>query len=489
MISKNNKQIKSLSIFKGLSLAFLVNSIFIPHLIQINYHPFSSEVLLFFISLFIPMYILGYFINWKFYLLISALSSYWFLDSYFIKDEHFYILIIFLIIFFCYINFLDKFFFPKTISIFCIFFILFSIINFKSEILINEKLIKNENNNITNSKFSYLHIILDEHSSLNLLPEEFKDESFNRKFENNYISNNFKIYNSVFSESPNTRKSLGAIFGLYDDKEVKKIRIGNYEQKNNKFTYSIKKNILTERLKKNNLEVSFIQSTYLEICDKLNSYKCETYNRAANMHIFKIYNIGIVQRLKIAALSLHQNFYHKGHEVFLYKKIINIFNKNELRSYGYFSRPLVNLYIFDKIKDRVKNLKKGEALIAHMMLPHFPYVLDENCNLKKIKDWNYPLRHNKNETKLSAHIGFLEQTKCTHKKVSSILEIASKKDNLIVVIHGDHGARLFLNTKLENKIDNMSTFVALKGIGTVPEVIEKNLKLQNVFIKFFNKYF
>ena len=32
-----------------------------------------------------------------------------------------------------------------------------------------------------------------------------------------------------------------------------------------------------------------------------------------------------------------------------------------------------------------------------------------------------------------------------------ILNLASKKEDLIVAIHGDHAARLFLNTELETK--------------------------------------
>ena len=70
-----------------------------------------------------------------------------------------------------------------------------------------------------------------------------------------------------------------------------------------------------------------------------------------------------------------------------------------------------------------------------------------------------------------------------------ILNLASKKEDLIVVIHGDHAARLFLNTELENERDKIGTFIALKGIGYKPEVINKNFMLQEIFVKFFKNYF
>ena len=69
-----------------------------------------------------------------------------------------------------------------------------------------------------------------------------------------------------------------------------------------------------------------------------------------------------------------------------------------------------------------------------------------------------------------------------------ILNLASKK-NLIVVIHGDHAARLFLNTELENERDKIGTFIALKGIGYKPEVINKNFMLQEIFCEIFKNYF
>ena len=77
-------------------------------------------------------------------------------------------------------------------------FVLFSLNNFKSEILTNEKLSTNIDQNNAKPNFSYLHIILDEHSSLNFFTKELKDTKFNKQFEEDYIVNKFKIYNNIF---------------------------------------------------------------------------------------------------------------------------------------------------------------------------------------------------------------------------------------------------------------------------------------------------
>ena len=58
-----------------------------------------------------------------------------------------------------------------------------------------------------------------------------------------------------------------------------------------------------------------------------------------------------------------------------------------------------------------------------------------------------------------------------------------------MVIHGDHGARLYLDTEYENEIDNFSTFIALKDNNTSGKTINRNMKLQNVFTDFINRNF
>ena len=245
MIKKNlNNNHSNFDILQGIALALLANAIIIPHLIEMNYHPLSIEVIFFFIFIFIPMFGIGYISNWKIYLFFSSFITYWFFDSFFI-DRIINLLIIVLIILFLINWLVDKTIYPLACIIFSLIFIFFSIFNYNGEFLVKEKLDTNINFNNTELNYSYLHIILDEHSSLNLIPNEFKDVEFEKKFNKDYISNNFNLYNNVFSESHNTVESLGAIFGLYVN-ENENINKKNYLKKNNKFTVSVKKNFLAQ---------------------------------------------------------------------------------------------------------------------------------------------------------------------------------------------------------------------------------------------------
>ena len=118
MIKKTlNNNHSNFNILQGLALALLTNAIIVPHLIEINYHPLSIEVMFYFIIIFIPMFGLGYISNWKIYLFFSSFITYWFFDSFFIDRILNLLIIVFIIIFL--INwFVDKTIYPLACIIF-----------------------------------------------------------------------------------------------------------------------------------------------------------------------------------------------------------------------------------------------------------------------------------------------------------------------------------------------------------------------------------
>ena len=485
-IQKINKDYLLIKLFQGFALGLLANSIVIPHLTSVNYHPLSIEIISFFTVIFLFFFLSGFIFNWSIYILISAFLTYWLLDSLFLKNIFFDETLILLIFVFAKFWTLEKKLLPKITIIFSIIFIFLSLLDFKKNILIDENVNYKENSN-HKPNFSYLHIVLDEQPSLKYIPDQYKDEAFDKLFVNDYVSNNFKIYNKTWTWYHRTKQTLSSLFTLHP-KEDKMITKYNFVTTNSRFSTSVDKNLFSQKLYKNGFKVSFIQSDLVEICDKLSSYKCETHTRGSNMQVLQKFDIDFKERIKIALLNFHQYYYHKGKEVVLYRKIIDIIRPENPGYYGFYSRPLTNLTILDEVFNRVKNIEEGEALFAHVLLPHYPYVLDQDCNLKNSNDWTYPLRHKMNDAK-SAYEGLYDQMKCTQKKMRSILVEADKNDNLITFIHGDHGVRIFRGTEFSNNIDNQTTIVAVKDKFTEPGYVDDEVDLQTIFINFINRNF
>lgn len=144
--------------------------------------------------------------------------------------------------------------------------------------------------------------------------------------------------------------------------------------------------------------------------------------------------------------------------------------------------------MLDEVAYRVDKLRPGDALVAHILLPHFPYVLDKNCNLKEVKEWTYPRRHNTDVPPQIIIEGFWDQSICTHSRIKNILDSVADRDDIVVIVHGDHGARIDHQTDEENDVDTHGTFLAIKAPGLKVDRISKEVQLQSTFIESFQTF-
>jgi hypothetical protein len=86
----------------------------------------------------------------------------------------------------------------------------------------------------------------------------------------------------------------------------------------------------------------------------------------------------------------------------------------------------------------------------HFLLPHYPYVLDENCRVKppeqvRVPRWVTPYI-GATFDQATAERAYWEQAACAHDRLMAIIDaILSSPDgkDAVIVVHGDHGSRLF----------------------------------------------
>ena len=130
-------------------------------------------------------------------------------------------------------------------------------------------------------------------------------------------------------------------------------------------------------------------------------------------------------------------------------------------SYGYFSPEWIpgsrhvwsagGLQILDIVARDVANAAPADLYFAHLPTPHSPYVYDRSCNLRPPHDWvDRPDR----VPRLERYRLYLEQVECLRNKLQYAFDLwrrAKVFDRAKVIIHGDHGSRLYLT---EPTIDN-----------------------------------
>jgi hypothetical protein len=157
-------------------------------------------------------------------------------------------------------------------------------------------------------------------------------------------------------------------------------------------------------------------------------------------------------------------------------------------SYGYFSPEWIpgslhvwsagGLEIFDIVARDVANAAPGDLYFAHLPTPHSPYVYDRNCNLRPPHDWvDRPDR----VPRLERYRLYLEQVECIHNKLQYAFDLwrhAKVFDRAKIIIHGDHGSRLYLTEptvdhrdelQKSDYVDSFSTLLAVKAPGLEPK--------------------
>jgi hypothetical protein len=175
--------------------------------------------------------------------------------------------------------------------------------------------------------------------------------------------------------------------------------------------------------------------------------------------------------LLYAMLGLHL---HLKTRVPLYKKA---FHEDRL-SFSYFSRPVMMRDMLRELPERVEGMVPGQVLLAHLLLPHAPYMLDGSCEPKPIKQWPLALARQTNDGIVKSYAAYWDQVACVNALLEPIFEVVKKKDFLTVIVHGDHGSRITFGTKAENESDMNMSFLAIRSPQARPNIFTQQIVLQ-----------
>jgi len=288
--------------------------------------------------------------------------------------------------------------------------------------------------------------VLDEFSGKNTLKLDFNYDL--QPFENKLIEREFIVPTS-FSNYPNTDFSLPSLMNMmYMDKVV----VG---MENNSRDFQVTHEIL----RINNVMKIF----------KANDYDIITFFGGMG----NSYNTQLVDK-KLCAFGgfnpdLKKNF------VLTYLPT-SYFNEVLLENN---SREKLEC-IFKTFEDNTfEDNSKPKFVLAHLRLPHEPYVYDENGNIMQ----------NKGEYDKSA---YLSQLKFTETKMLELIDtIQSHSPNAVIIIFSDHGYRGEIDWENPKMIDYMRGFNTITSfyfpIGY--EKMPSEISNVNIFRIFFNSYF
>ncbi len=150
------------------------------------------------------------------------------------------------------------------------------------------------------------------------------------------------------------------------------------------------------------------------------------------------------------------------------------------------------LFQFEKLSELVEKEEGPKFILAHFLIPHFPYVLDKNC--KTVTEKQAKSRSNEEN--------YLNQLGCTNKKIKSIVTkiFEESAGSAIVILQSDEGPDPIhspLNKKWQqSSIEAVKEKTGILNAYYLPEKEKQTEKLLyqsitpvNSFRVLFNLYF
>jgi hypothetical protein len=295
-----------------------------------------------------------------------------------------------------------------------------------------------------------LHIVLDEHIGLDGVPRELpQGEHFSRWLSRSYVAEGFRVYAGAYSEYFDTRTALANLlnFTSHDDP-------GAHLLEGKIRPYVLARSAYFRHLSALGYALRVYQSDHIDFC----SIPGQPYAACVHYRSNSIaaLNATALERTERAQFILNSFFETSAY----YTRVRDAYGKLRAALPGVplpawaagVSRvgPLAVLPVIERLQADLGRAMPGEAYFAHLLIPHYPYMLDESCRPREgIAQWLYNVPEkeigNTAHTRAERYERYFAQIRCQQvllERLFNALKSAGVWDRAIVVVHGDHGSRI-----------------------------------------------
>ena len=351
---------------------------------------------------------------------------------------------------------------------------------------------------------SYVHIVLDAHASLGVnSADSLLVSGIKQSARESLLGRDFVLGTHTFSRYFLTHDSVPNTLNFTKHREHKKL-LNDAGQ--------VTELKLFEHLSASGYEGHFFQSTWLDFCHarNINYRTCKTYMRESVVPLISEIP-SMVDRLKVSYSLYAVGFPLVNRALVFYTRLL-IPKFPALPAIHAPGQPL-SLMAFDILSDLessvIQNADKRSFYFAHVLMPHSPYSVDSSCTLRQpIGFWRGHLdpeamRHgakNSPESRNEALKDYYQQLSCLYSVLDEMLrswQDAGVLDDLVIVMHGDHGSRLSLSrprfddqlsvASSQNDRDNFQTHFAYRIAGNTGRLDRRQIGLQDWFAEFFGE--
>ena len=345
-----------------------------------------------------------------------------------------------------------------------------------------------------------IHLILDEHIGIEGIPTDIQGGVATKNFINQfYLKNGFHLFGGAFSRHFKTHHSLQTMVNFAPD--------SNSVQYNGT-GFTLLRNRYFELLSQRNYRIEALSTGFVDFCSGNTVPVVACQYDFGTLHTFAKLEVPVSRKFQVV---ISRYLTQSTVVSFLIREAANLpslrpltwafeLDRMRLNSLG----ALHNLSILQK---DASLLTRGTALVAHLMLPHAPYVAQADCSIRP--PGREFLWHNNNSflpstegptnttaSREERYKLYFEQLQCLYLKLDALFDrmrAAGVYDESIIVLHGDHGSRIFINeptsknqhvlTK-QDLVDGFSTLFAMKLPGKTGGYDASPIPLEQLFAKF-----
>jgi hypothetical protein len=331
-----------------------------------------------------------------------------------------------------------------------------------------------------------IHLVLDEHASLESLAATPQGARLAGEIERGYLQRGFRVFASSRAPSGATQKSLGRIMAYDPDGTNQEPGLARVRD----FQYALVDNRYFDALRASGREVLALQNSFLRFCVP-GETGCHTYSRAGHAASSIAHGLPLRERAYLLARLFHDDMMalRTVRHVALYRWAIG--DRIGVRDSEHWLRPAAVLGVLDATQDLAGHADlRGRALFAHVLLPHFPYILDSQCRVVPHEQWRAPGWHEKFDRQYTRarDLAYFEQVRCLHGRVWTLIDTVDRGPGgkgAVVIIHGDHGARLREKSpnpteaalRSASPDDSLDTFLAIRSPRHPPGVVRERAPL------------
>jgi hypothetical protein len=344
-----------------------------------------------------------------------------------------------------------------------------------------------------------LHLVLDEHIGIAGLPRELvESEDLARSLTTFYAERGFRIHTHAYSEYYDTRDSIPNLLN-FSSEELAAAHLAKGQTR----PLILKKSAYFSHLSKLGYRHHVYQSDYMDFCQVPDV----TYSTCVTYSIHKLGSVhdaglGTVERAKfILAAWLQSSGYWKAIESG-YRRTRRAVPGLSLPEWEHGTArvgPIPVLPVIERLERDLRSASRGSVFFAHLLIPHYPYVLDESCRVRsQTKEWLHNVAggmlddttQNTDATREERYRRYYAQLRCQQKQLLGLFDAMKQAhvwEDAIIVIHGDHGSRIVRRAPRTNSVGQMlpddfrdafSTLFAVRVWGREGRVLHELHSLQ-----------